>query len=435
MLLTKIRGSRQDLRRLDHSPIFLQRRGVRRIAEDRFEVSAVMDETEAALLTVKGYEVIVKADARTLLAQRLRSVSAQPAAVNLPETTFQSVTTNGGYMTVDYMNAWVANLSDVFPTMATTIPLPNQTWQGRTSSAVRLCAGGEDSRRAVLMMSGVHAAEMAGPDSAIYFLYRLLNAVRGNAPVVMGNLTVDAATVRAILNSLDLYVLPCVNPDGRQFVMQTQDWWRKNRNPHVGVNAVGVDINRNFDFLWWSGLGSSALPRDDTYRGPAPFSEPETRNVQWLLEKSGAGYFMDIHGPAGTLLHTWGDAQDQSANPDMNFLNPAWDGRRIAPYGEYLRAADSAVIGRLGKTIAAAANGPAGGYYELKQSFGGIYPTSATSDDYAYSRHVANPAQQKTYSFTFEYSGGDYFPAYDEMLPIVDEVNAAMLGLCIAALA
>jgi len=119
----------------------------------------------------------------------------------------------------------------------------------------------------------------------------------------------------------------------------------------------------------------------------------------------------------------------------MNFLNPAWDGRRTVPYGEYLQAADNAAIARLGTAVVAAANSTAGGYYELKQSFGGIYPTSATSDDYAYSRHVANPAQQKTYSFTFEYSGGDYFPAYDEMLPIVDEVNAAMLGLCIAALA
>jgi murein tripeptide amidase MpaA len=435
MLLTKIRGSRQDLRRLDHSPIFLQRRGVRRIEEDRFEVSAVMNETEAALLTVKGYEVIVKADARTLLAERLRSAAAPPAAVNPPEATFQSVTTIGGYMTVDYMNAWIANLPDVFATMATTIPLPNQTWEGRSSYAVRLRAGGEDARRAVLLMSGVHAAEMVGPDAAIYLLYRLLSAYRGNTPVVMGNLTVDAATVHAILNSLDVYVLPCVNPDGRQFVMQTRDWWRKNRNPHVGVNAVGVDINRNFDFLWWSGLGSSALPHDETYRGPAPFSEPETRNVQWLLEKSGAGYFMDVHGPAGTLLYTWGDAQDQSANPDMNFLNPAWDGRRTVPYGEYLHAADNAAIARLGTAVVAAANSTAGGYYELKQSFGGIYPTSATSDDYAYSRHIADTTQRKAYSFTFEYSGGDYFPPYDQMLGTRDEVNAAMLGLCAAALA
>ena len=432
MLLARIRGTRQDLRRLDHSPIFLQRRGVRRLGPDLFEVPAVLEETEAALLAVKGYDVEVKADAKALLAERLRAEAVRPAAANSPEAVFQSLAQNAGYMPVDAINAWMANLADAFPGIAAPLVLPNPSWEGRPCYAVRLHAGAAQNRPSILLMSGVHAAEMGGPDSAVYFLYRLLNAYRSGAPLELGGLTVDPDTLRTILNGADIFVLPCVNPDGRQFVMGTQDWWRKNRNPHVGVNAVGVDLNRNYDFLWWSGLGSSALAHDDTYRGAAPFSEPETRNVLWLLDQSRAGYFMDIHGAAGTVLFTWGDAQDQGQDPAMNFLNPAWDGRRNPPYAEYLGAADEAEIQRLGAAVAAAANAPAGGSYDLKQSFGGIYPTSGTSDDYAFSRHLADASAAKTYSFTFEYSGWDYFPPYDQMLGIVDEVNAAMIGLCAA---
>src|SRR5258706_2640956 len=119
------------------------------------------------------------------------------------------------------------------------------------------------------------------------------------------------------MDNLDIFVLPCVNPDDRAYVQTNQEWWRKNRNPQAGMRATGVDINRNFDFLWSSGIGSSFIPEDDTYKGAKAFSEPETRNVQWLLNGSGADFFFDIHGPSGRLLYAWGDAPDQSQHESL----------------------------------------------------------------------------------------------------------------------
>jgi len=239
--------------------------------------------------------------------------------------------------------------------------------------------------------------------------------------------------VQAILNGIDLYVFPCVNPDGRNYVLTAQDWWRKNRNPNVGMNAMGVDINRNYDFLWSSGLGSSMLPQDDTYRGPAPFSEPETRNVQWMMDQVQADFFVDLHGPVGSLLYSWGDAVDQSSDPGMDFMNPVWDGRRPGPpYGEYLDVDDFAFITKLAGQVVLAGDGVAGSNYALEQSFG-LYATAGTSDDYSFSRHLAIPSARKTYSFTLEYGGSDYFPAYRDMLAIASEIDAALLEFCAAA--
>jgi murein tripeptide amidase MpaA len=98
------------------------------------------------------------------------------------------------------------------------------------------------------------------------------------------------------------------------------------------MNATGVDINRNFDFLWASGVGSSFFPIDDTYKGTSPFSEPETRNMKWLLEQSRADFFLDIHGYAGQVDQSWGDALNQTLDSTMSFRNPLWDGRRVPPY-------------------------------------------------------------------------------------------------------
>ena len=335
-----------------------------------------------------------------------------------------------GYMEVDYMENWSQSLALLFPTLCSVLKGPNQTWEGRTVSAVHLTGGDQPGLPSILFTSGVHAAELGGPDSCIYFISRLIDAYVTKSPLTLGNKTFGADRIQAILNNLDIFVLPCANPDGRVYVQTNQDWWRKNRNPNVGMNAVGVDINRNYDFLWSSGVGSSFIPSDDTYKGPSALSEPETRNIQWLLDSSSADYFMDIHGPSGLLVYNWGDATDQSQDPNMSFLNPAWDGKRIPPYEEYINSQDSVSVRQLADRIISSVNSVGNGGYYAEQSFMGLYPTTATSDDYAFSRHLANPNQHKTYSFTFEYGGDDFFPPYDTMRGIIDEVNAAMIELC-----
>src|SRR5262249_18467803 len=151
-----------------------QRRGLRRLGGGRFEVPAVLEPTELSLLEIKGYNVIVVGEAKTLLRQRLRAHS-NVSGYSSDDDFFASVASNQGYMTVDYIETWIANLVDVFPLLVELVPMPNPTWEGRQSRAVRLSAGSEGNRPAVVFISGVHAGELAGPDACIYFLYRLIN--------------------------------------------------------------------------------------------------------------------------------------------------------------------------------------------------------------------------------------------------------------------
>jgi hypothetical protein len=76
-----------------------------------------------------------------------------------------------------------------------------------------------------------------------------------------------------------------VNPDGHYINITGMDsTWRKNLRDNNGSGQFepefdGVDLNRNYDFLWDHG---DPNPQSREYRGPAPFSENETRAIRDL---------------------------------------------------------------------------------------------------------------------------------------------------------
>jgi len=66
----------------------------------------------------------------------------------------------------------------------------------------------------------------------------------------------------------------------------------------------GVDLNRNYDAHWE--LGDAHVARE-TYRGPAIWSEPESRAVRdWVLAHPNIVVGASLHSGADLLLHPWG---------------------------------------------------------------------------------------------------------------------------------
>jgi hypothetical protein len=87
----------------------------------------------------------------------------------------------------------------------------------------------------------------------------------------------------------------------------------------------------------------------------------------------------------------------------MNFLNAAFDGKRGVAndtgYREYIPSADKTAAVKLAKQMRSAIQAVRGRNYTVMQSMS-LYPTAGTSDDYAYSRHLANPTKPKIFSYT-----------------------------------
>jgi hypothetical protein len=145
--------------------------------------------------------------------------------------------------------------------------------------------------------------------------------------------------VANIVDNVDLYIAPLINPDGRLFDQlnppadAASGGWRKNRRPNVNPAKVGVDLNRNHDIAWKfedyydmavylsrypNGPPASTDRASLTYRGPSVASEPETQNVQWMADTKKPRYFVDIHQFGRKVLTAWG-IEDNGTDPTMNF--------------------------------------------------------------------------------------------------------------------
>ncbi len=98
-------------------------------------------------------------------------------------------------------------------------------------------------------------------------------------------------------------------------------------NPFLGPFSevhkhAGVDLNRNYGFLWEGGIGTQENGMNLTYayKRNEPLSEPESKNVRHLFDTfKNIKCFVDIHCHAGKILMSWGDDDAQCFYPEQNY--------------------------------------------------------------------------------------------------------------------
>jgi hypothetical protein len=175
------------------------------------------------------------------------------------------------------------------------------SYEGRPIYALKVSdnAAVDEAEPEVLFTHNQHAREHLTVEMALYLLREL---------------TDDYATdarIRAAVDGREIWIVPSVNPDGAEFDVAMGDYafWRKNRQPPpppAPAGAIGTDLNRNWDFLWGCCPGgSSGDPASETYRGPSPFSAPETRVVRDLVRSRRIDGVQQIK--AAIDFHTYGE--------------------------------------------------------------------------------------------------------------------------------
>ena len=158
--------------------------------------------------------------------------------------------------------------------------------EGRPLRAVRL---GRDSHPRVLVCANTHGPEFIGNRVCVALL-RELGERDG--------------FVAQLLERAQLWLVPCINPDG---------YARTYARAGVGElaslrhNQNGVDLNRNWPLpeggrrLPLPGAGSMR-PGDATYCGPHPLSEPETASLDRLFAEQDFRASANLHSFMGTLF-------------------------------------------------------------------------------------------------------------------------------------
>jgi carboxypeptidase T len=183
-----------------------------------------------------------------------------------------------GYLTSAAMKARLDTLATTYPALCTRSGPADWAagWGGGLSGYVKVgatTAASPSPRWAVLITGGVHARELAPPDALMTFLEKMLAAYTASSAItypawtdpvskiVYNSFTIPWPWVRRAVEYLDLYVVPLVNDDGRDFVLasgvppadqQLHKMWRKNRRAApsglTDPKAVGIDVNRNFRY-------------------------------------------------------------------------------------------------------------------------------------------------------------------------------------------
>ena len=118
--------------------------------------------------------------------------------------------------------------------------------------------------------------------------------------------------ITRIVTGVRTFVFPVVNPDGLVASQTTGPGTDpfKRRNCDGGTATLcgpGVDLNRNYG-AFWGGPGASDDPGSDTYRGPAPFSESETRALHAFSASHQVMVIDSVHNYGGTVLYQPGFA-------------------------------------------------------------------------------------------------------------------------------
>jgi hypothetical protein len=326
-----------------------------------------------------------------------------------------------GYRVLDDFEREIDDLVARFPDLAKRISI-GESVEGRDLTGIEIgrdVHAPEDGRPVFLMFGAHHAREWPSAELPMEFAYDLLEGYgtderitdlldRGRAIVVPVS---NPDGYDASRTSGDIVDLREVDNGGIVSILATPGNAYKRKNcryvdgqtqpagtcvlaPSNGGLGLGVDLNRNYGGLW-GGPGASGDPTSAIYRGPAPFSEPETQAIRSLISNRQVTTLITNHTFSNLILRPVGVHPD-TVGPDGNPVGFAPD--------ECFTAEDGRDRGMqtLGERMAA--------HTGYSNQFGWeLYDTTGTTEDYSYNATGG-------YGYTFEIGPDEFHPPFEEVV-------------------
>jgi hypothetical protein len=333
------------------------------------------------------------------------------------------------YRTLADYNSDIDALVASRPDIAKKFALPHKSLDGRTVYGIeigRAVNAPEDGRPVFVLLGVHHAREWPSGELAMEFAVDLVKSYGTDSRIT------------GLLDRSRVVVVPVVNVDGFELsrtdgalidLRETDNggtvtilgtpgnaYKRKNCRVVDGVDTpdgtcalaaaspggfgIGVDLNRNYGGFWGGPGASGPTPDadgntgfvDPTYRGAAPFSEPETQNIRELISSRQVTTMISNHTFSNLVLRP-------------NGVHPDTIGHDGRPVGN---APDEEALKALGADMAAQ-NGYANIHgWEL-------YDTTGTTEDWSYNATGG-------FGYTFEIGPNEFHPPFPQ---VIDEYLGA----------
>ena len=197
-------------------------------------------------------------------------------------------------------------------------------------------------------------------------------------------------------------MVPVSNADGYVFTWEHDRMWRKTRTMNDPAGECwGTDPNRNwYTEEWTNEEGSSSNPCSNTYRGPAPYSEPMINNLHQYLNlvqsRKSIKVLLDIHNYSQKWLYPYG----YTKTPPSNVGNMDY----------------------LGEIVTTAIRDVYGTEFIYGSGSEALYYTTGTTKDYGYDTQKVGCSITVELRDTGRY--GFLLPE-EQILPVADEMAAA----------
>ncbi len=265
----------------------------------------------------------------------------------------------------------------------------------------------EEDEPEVFYMANMHAREIITPEIILYFMHYLVDNYGSDGYVTH------------LVNNREIWLCPTYNPDGHEYVFSGESCqnyndpmlWRKNKrdnndNGQFDSYGDGVDLNRNFGYLWgYDDNGSSPDPNSETYRGTSAFSEPESQAIRDFVINHNFIITLSFHSYSQLWLYPWG--YEHAFTPDHDI---------------FVAMADSCVF-----------------YNHYAPEIGAdLYPVNGDTDDWFYGEQTT---KNKIYAFTPEVGSSSeavggcwgFYPDTSKIEKQILENQGPMLYLAYAA--
>jgi hypothetical protein len=224
-------------------------------------------------------------------AQVVAAINADPAANDLVFAyTYRGSTGNGVVPATARQN-----LSDFLSAPETVSRDPHAVY------AIRIGKHRDGSKMGVLAYAQEHAREWVPPLVTIETAERLLRNYADHGPT------------KQLLNNLDIWIAPSINPDGGHYSFYDRSAQRRSMTRHCDVTGPydldargnwGVDNNRNYtEYSLFDGYsGASTSCTSDVFAGPSELSEPENKNLDWLASRPNIKFSMNLHSSGNYFM-------------------------------------------------------------------------------------------------------------------------------------
>tara|TARA_Y100000389_G_scaffold197058_1_gene230969 strand:- start:35557 stop:37878 length:2322 start_codon:yes stop_codon:yes gene_type:complete len=288
----------------------------------------------------------------------------------------------GGYYTFDEIEQHLDELSSLYPSLISEKISIGESLEGRNIWAIKVSDNPNiDENEPQALYTGLHhSREPMSYMNLFYFMHWL------------GENYNSDLLAQHLVNNREIWFIPAINPDGlvynQSIAPSGGGMQRKNTRDTCSGTPIGVDLNRNYGYLWgYDNDGSSPDGCSETYRGTSPFSEPETQAVRDFVNQHNFKINFNYHSYSDLLIYPFGYEYENNA--------PQEDIDIFIEYGEDMVQYNDYILG----------TGP-----DL------LYPVNGDACDWMY-------GEAGIFSYTPEIGGNSdgFWPATQRILPLAEE--------------